>query len=91
MAVDHREIAFEDAIEHHLLNIAGYSKADPANFDGKRAVDPMRSFRSSAMPSVVFPWNDCTVGRWASNWARRERDRSGCPDNIGKLFVFKGL
>jgi len=33
MPVDHREIAFEDAIEHHLLNAAGYTKGDPANFD----------------------------------------------------------
>ena len=38
MAVNHREIAFEDAIEHHLLNVAGYAKADPANFDRERAL-----------------------------------------------------
>ena len=41
MPVDHREIAFEDAIEHHLLNFASYAKADPANFDRERALDPM--------------------------------------------------
>ncbi len=40
MPVDHREIAFENAIEHHLLNVAGYAKADPANFDRERALDP---------------------------------------------------
>jgi type I restriction enzyme R subunit len=41
MPVDHREIAFEAAIEHHLLNVAGYSKTDPANFDRERAIDPI--------------------------------------------------
>ena len=40
MPVDHREIAFEAAIEDHLLTTAGYSKADPANFDRARAIDP---------------------------------------------------
>ncbi len=25
---DHRELAFEAAIEHHLLNVAGYANAD---------------------------------------------------------------
>jgi type I restriction enzyme R subunit len=41
MPVDHKESAFEDAIEHHLLSAAGYAKADPANFDRERALDPM--------------------------------------------------
>ena len=40
MAINHREIAFEAAIEHHLLNTAGYVKADPKNFDRQRAIDP---------------------------------------------------
>ena len=40
MPIDHREIAFEDAIENHLLNEAGYTKADPKNFDRERALDP---------------------------------------------------
>jgi type I restriction enzyme R subunit len=40
MVVDHREQAFETAIEHHLLNMAGYAKADAANFDRERALDP---------------------------------------------------
>ena len=40
MAVDHTEKAFEEAIEHHLLNVAGYAKADSANFDRERALDP---------------------------------------------------
>ncbi len=40
MPIDHREIAFEDAVEHHLLNVAGYSKTDPTNFDRERAIDP---------------------------------------------------
>lgn len=40
MPVDHREKAFEAAIEHHMLNVAGYAKADPKNFDRERAIDP---------------------------------------------------
>ncbi len=40
MTIDHREIAFEDAIEHDLLNVAGYAKGDSANFDRERALDP---------------------------------------------------
>ncbi len=40
MPTDHRELAFEDAIEHHLLTDAGYERGDPANFDRERAVDP---------------------------------------------------
>lgn len=27
MPVDHRERAFEAAIEHHLLNVAGYTQS----------------------------------------------------------------
>jgi type I restriction enzyme R subunit len=40
MPIDHRERAFEAAIEYSLLNEGGYSKADPANFDRGRALDP---------------------------------------------------
>ena len=40
MPVDHREIAFEKAIEHHLLNEAGYTSASAADFDRERAMDP---------------------------------------------------
>lgn len=40
MTIDHREIAFEAAIEHHMLNVAGYAKTDPANFDRENAIDP---------------------------------------------------
>ena len=40
MPTDHREIAFEDAVEHHLLNMAGYTQGDPADFDRERAIDP---------------------------------------------------
>jgi len=39
MPVDHRERAFEAAIEDHLLTQAGYTKAVPANFDQERALD----------------------------------------------------
>ena len=40
MPVDHRERAFEAAIEHWLIEHGGYRKADPANFDRARALDP---------------------------------------------------
>ena len=38
MPVDHKEIAFESAIEHHLTTHAGYIKVDPDTFDGNRAL-----------------------------------------------------
>jgi type I restriction enzyme R subunit len=40
MPVDHRERAFEAAIEHHLLTTSGYAKGDPAAFDRERAIFP---------------------------------------------------
>jgi len=40
MPVDHKERAFEAAIEHYLLKEAGYTLADPSNFDRERALDP---------------------------------------------------
>jgi len=40
MPVDHRERAFEAAIEDNLLTASGYTKADPDNFDRERAIDP---------------------------------------------------
>lgn len=39
MTADHREKAFESAIEHALLDV-GYIKASPENFDRARAIDP---------------------------------------------------
>jgi len=40
MPADHREIAFESAIEHHLLTQGGYTKASPETFDRERCIDP---------------------------------------------------
>lgn len=40
MPVDHREKAFEEAIEYSLLTDGGYVKVDPANFDRERCLDP---------------------------------------------------
>ena len=40
MPVDHKERAFEAAIEHHLINIAGFVKAEQGCFDQERALDP---------------------------------------------------
>ena len=39
MSVDHKEKAFESAIEHHLITAAGYTKADQGFFDQVRALD----------------------------------------------------
>ena len=39
MTVDHKERAFEDAIEHHLITKGGYEKTDQASFDQDRALD----------------------------------------------------
>lgn len=40
MPVDHRERAFEAAIEHHLISNASYSLGDPKAFDRERAFFP---------------------------------------------------
>jgi len=40
MPIDHKEIAFESAIENHLLTHAGYSKGDKDSFDPARGFDP---------------------------------------------------
>jgi len=40
MPVDHREKAFEEAIEYSLLTDGGYAKADRDNFDRERCLDP---------------------------------------------------
>jgi type I restriction enzyme R subunit len=40
MPIDHSEKAFESAIEHHLLTVAGYERADSRNFDLSRCLDP---------------------------------------------------
>jgi type I restriction enzyme R subunit len=37
--VDHKEKAFESAIEYHLLTTAGYTKAEQGHFDQERALD----------------------------------------------------
>lgn len=39
MPTDHRERAFEAAIEYHLVTAGGYIKADPLNFDQVRSID----------------------------------------------------
>ena len=40
MPVDHKEKAFESAIEHHLVTCAGYVKAEQGSFHQERALDP---------------------------------------------------
>ena len=38
MPVDHKEIAFEAAIEHHLTTAGGYVKGDRDGFAPRRAI-----------------------------------------------------
>jgi type I restriction enzyme R subunit len=54
MPVDHRERAFEAAIEHHLLSASGYAKGDPAGFDRERAIFPEEfiDFVKATQPEV---------------------------------------
>lgn len=54
MPVDYKERAFEAAIEHHLLTVAGYSKGDPAAFDRERAIFPndVITFIRETQPNV---------------------------------------
>jgi len=40
MPVDHREIAFETAIEHHLTTVGGYTHGNRNGFDLDRAIFP---------------------------------------------------
>lgn len=40
MPIDHREKAFESAIEHHLVTCAGYVKTEQGQFHQERALDP---------------------------------------------------
>jgi hypothetical protein len=40
MPGQHKEIAFEAAIDEHLLNVGGYTKGNPKTFDCERAIDP---------------------------------------------------
>jgi hypothetical protein len=38
MPIDHTGSAFESAIEHHLLTVAGYEKVDNKNYDASRQI-----------------------------------------------------
>jgi len=52
MPVDHREVAFESAIEDHLLKNGGYTKGDPDTFDKQLCLDPtvLLSFIKETQP-----------------------------------------
>lgn len=54
MPVDHKERAFEAAIENHLLTKAGYAQGDPTTFDRERAVFPAEfvAFVRETQPEV---------------------------------------
>jgi len=40
MSGTHTELAFEDAIEHHLVTHGGWTRGDPKDFDRKLALTP---------------------------------------------------
>lgn len=44
MPIDHREAAFEDAIEHHLLTHGGYTRGRNVDYDRTRALDRAQLF-----------------------------------------------
>jgi type I restriction enzyme, R subunit len=55
MPVDHREVAFEDAIEHHLLAHGGYARGSREDFDRVRALDAAQlfAFLESTQPDLL--------------------------------------
>lgn len=46
MPTNRREITFEDAIKHDLPKVVGYTKADSADSDRKRAIARIGECRS---------------------------------------------
>lgn len=54
MPVDHKERAFEAAIENHLVTKAGYAQGDPTAFDRERAIFPAEfvAFVRETQPEV---------------------------------------
>jgi len=52
MVTQHTEKAFEEAIEEHLIEKAGYKKGDPTTFDAERGLDPsvLLSFIQETQP-----------------------------------------
>lgn len=40
MPAQYKEVAFETAIENHLLTFGGYTRGDPGSFDRERGLDP---------------------------------------------------
>lgn len=69
MPVDHREIAFEEAIEQSLVADGAYSKADASDFDRERAVDP----------TVLIPFLKETQPK---EWAALEKLHGDCSETI---------
>lgn len=57
MTTNHREIAFEKAIEDSLLSNGGYEKGDPAVFNRERSLDPaiLISFIKATQPKLWEP------------------------------------
>jgi hypothetical protein len=83
MCTDYRKVAFEDAIEHHLLSQAGYQRADPRDFDREGAIDPT-VFLAFVQESQPETWQSLeklhggALRRWfwmpcAKGWTARAR------------------
>jgi type I restriction enzyme R subunit len=54
MPINYKEIAFEQAIEHYLINYGGYSKGDRDTFDKEKGIDPtvLISFIQETQPET---------------------------------------
>src|SRR5690606_35867854 len=57
---DHKERAFESAIEHHLLTAGGYLRGEPGDFDRARALDPVQlfAFLDATQPELMEKLRD---------------------------------
>ena len=60
MPTDHKERAFESAIEHHLLTAGGYLRGEPGDFDRARALDPVQlfAFLDATQPELMEKLRD---------------------------------
>jgi len=88
MPVDHRERAFEAAIEDCLLNRGGYAKSDPDNFDRERAIDPT-VFISFLQETQLETWNALEKLHGTSTEAVLLDDLCKAMDSQGSLAVVR--
>ena len=67
MTAKYRELAFEDAIEHHLVTTGGWRKVAPAAFDRERALIPAEVFafieRLARYPTTALITGESGTGK----------------------------